>query len=213
MQRNFPLGSRFKKTPILLLSCNWISWLQANSCDKGILTLLNISFKKEHCRHFKKKTQNSSVESRPLRDGTGWKAERPPRSLGAAPCGIRPEHRQALPQQGDSGRPGRPPPAQQKKHMGPGQWACPHLPGHTCQEGLWGRGKRALHVSGSDGVSLSLACSSRQSGGPVFGTVLLWSFRLLPPMIAKATGIKVCYTKRLTFLRVNIKKRGSIHRN
>lgn len=64
------------------------------------------------------------------------------------------------------------------------------------------------HVSGSDGVSLSLACSSRQSGGPVFGTVLLRSFRLLPPMIAKATGIKVCYTKRLTFLRVNIRSEG-----
>lgn len=83
--------------------------------------------------------------------------------------------RQALPQQGTRGtQGGHPQPS--RKAWGQGQWACPHLPGHTCQEGLWGRGKRALHVSGSDGVSLSLACSSRQSGAPVFGTVL---FRLL----------------------------------
>lgn len=133
----------------------------------------------------------------------------PQRSLGAAPCGIR--QSTARPCPGDSGRPGRPSPAE-KAHgaravgLPPSAW--PHLPG-----GPLGQRKRSAARVWVDGVSLSLACSSLTVRALFLAQCCSESFRLPPPSIAKATGIKVCYTKRLTFLRVNIKRRGVFMRN
>lgn len=99
---------------------------------------------------------------------------------------------QAPPQQGDSGRLGRPPPARQEEHRAPPRgWACPHLPSHACPRASGAEG-RVRHTSGV--WQQVFAFPSPLFSDALWDLLLAQCFfshsQLLLPLITEATGIK-----------------------